>query len=103
MTPTTVTTTAPMTLYQRYEIDLVAGWNATVKTTMMPAMSPMNAPWPFAALHRERQDEHAEDRSVEHRSERVHDLDERPEVRGVHATPQAKSPQNAVASFENFR
>ena len=55
-------------------------------------------------LDAERQDEHAENRSVEQRPELVDDLDERSEIGGVaRRRTQANSPQNAVAIFETSR
>ena len=60
----------------------VLGWNAKTSTVMMPAISPTNAPVPVRPPEPEREDEHAEQRAVEDRSEPVHHLDERSELHG---------------------
>ena len=69
-------TTAPTTLCQRKAI-LVN--EATHATDPMPAIRPMNAPLPVARKG-DGEDEHAENRSVEKRSEPVHDFDQRAEL-----------------------
>ena len=83
------TATAPTTLCQRKAMFVK---DATQATDAIPAIRPTNAPVAGRARHANGEDEDAEDRSVEERSELVHDFDQRAELGRPHGDDAGKQP-----------
>ena len=92
MRPATSTATTPIGLCQRNETPLVDGWKANSATTPIPHDQAGERAVPVHALEGQRENEDAEQGSVEEGSEAVDDFDQRTKAGGEgrnHAGEQA--------------